>query len=103
MTRDECLRMMTQAVHRGVVITSTGDAYDKVSGELIGTDARLDAAPPMAIDRGILTLAPPIRIRGDVRLLDGQIYSFTIDSGLLDCSVSESYFAPTQRNNSGSV
>ena len=84
--RDECLRMLTQAVGRGMVITSTGDAYDKVSGELIGTDARLPL-PPMVADRGELSLAPSSNTGGDVRLLDGQTYCFHIEADLLECTV----------------
>jgi hypothetical protein len=95
-TEEECSRLLTQAVHRGMVITSTGDLYDKVSGELIGTDARLDASPPVEVERGELALAPPSSASGDVRLLSGQTHSFWIESHLLGCRASESYFAPTQ-------
>jgi hypothetical protein len=97
-TEEECDRMMDRAVHRGMVITSTGDLYDKVSGELIGTDARLDVPRPISIERGELALAPPSSASGDVRLLSGRTHCFWIESHLLDCRVSESYFAPTQRS-----
>jgi hypothetical protein len=94
-TEEECARMLNQAKRRGMVLTSTGDLYDKVSGELIGTEARLDASPPVEVERGELTLAPPLSVSGDVRLLDGHIYCFYVRAELLDCIVSSVYFAPT--------
>jgi hypothetical protein len=97
-TEEACVRLLTQAIRRGLVITSTGHVYDKVTGVLIGTDARLD--PPRVLregERNSMGLLPPISVSGDVRLLSGQTRCFWIEAGLLDCRVSESYVAPTQR------
>jgi hypothetical protein len=97
-TEEECWSMLIQAIRRGVVITSTGDFYDKVTGELIGTDARLD--PPRAlreVERNSMGLLPPLSVSGKVLLLSGHTRCFYIEAGLLDCRVSSVYFAPTQR------
>ena len=84
-TGEECIRMVTQAARYGMVITSTGRVYNKVSGELIGTCASLDALPPVEVERGELSLVPPSNRCGDMRLLNGRRFWFQIESSLLDC------------------
>lgn len=95
-TEEECSRMLTRAVHRGMIITSTGHVYDKVSGEHIGTEACLDTSLQTVVEWGDLALAPLSSVSGDVRLLSGQIHCFWIASHLLDCIVPPSYSVPTQ-------
>ena len=92
LTTAECGDLVTEATRVGMVVTSTGDGYNKETGELVGTDIRTERNHDEYAD------SPwrPYNIRGDLRVLNNELLSFQIPPDKLTYINEETYARPSR-------
>lgn len=97
----ECVELLEAAARVGMVVTTTGDVYNRVTGGLVGSAIQVETTAEyrVPVDSGSPWL--PRSVRGELRMLNNEVRNFQVGEDSLTYVGSETFErveSPRSRN-----